>query len=138
MELFDALVQNDGRGILDAARDGDRRGDTEPHDHDRKGNLGMIMRAGTSWRFMPSGALPKMDFSAMPVRAKYTPVRPMATSTTTQMGPDWTPATKVRNLGDEQGERRKAASASRATMVSAAVMGAISTTPLILFRSRVW
>ena len=99
---------------------------------------GMIMRAGTSWRFMPSGALPKMDLSAMPVRAKYTPVRPVATSTTTQMGPDWTPATKVRNSEMNRANGGKAASASRAMMVSAAVTGAISTTPLILFRSRVW
>ena len=49
-----------------------------------------------------------------------------------QMGPDWTPATKVRNSEMNRANGGKAASASRATMVSAAVMGAISTTPLDL------
>ena len=89
---------------------------------------------------MPSGALPKMDLSAMPVRAKYTPVRPMAT---THDHPDGTglvtPATKVRNSEMNRANGGKAASASRAMMVSAAVDGSDLDDALDLVQAtRVW
>ena len=107
MELFDALVQNDGRCILDAARDGDRGGNTEPHDHDREGDLGDDHEGG---HLVALHALGRLAEDGLERDAGKGEVHAGEADGHEHDHPDGTGLNaghEGEELGDEQGERRE-------------------------------
>ena len=107
MELFDALVQNDGRCILDDARDGDRGGDTEPHDHDREGDLGDDHEGG---HLVALHALGRLAEDGLERDAGKGKVHAGEANGHEHDHPDGTgldAGHEGEELGDEQGERRE-------------------------------
>ena len=107
VEPFDALVQNDGRCILDAARDGDRGGDTEPHDHDREGDLGDDHEGG---HLVALHALGRLAEDGLERDAGKGKVHAGEANGHEHDHPDGTgldAGHEGEELGDEQGERRE-------------------------------
>ena len=138
MELFDALVQNDGRCILDTARDGDRGGDTEPHDHDREGDLGDDHEGG---HLVALHALGRLAEDGLERDAGKGKVHAGEANGHEHDHPDGTgldAGHEGEELGDEQGERGEGGEREQGDDGERCRDGSDLDDALDLFRSRVW